>query len=81
MRGNGSMIDAERLKLAIKNSMSPDFWTKINFDKLINKAEIIHDNTAIRIQGSNFYFIFDIKSYTLLEGKGEDVRATKQEEE
>lgn len=73
------MIDAERLEFAIKNSMSPDFWSKINFERLINKAEIIQDNTAIFVKGTNFYFIFDINSYTLIEGKGEDVRATNEE--
>lgn len=73
------MIDDERLKFSIKNSMSPDFWNKINFESLINKAEIIHDNTAILVKGTNFYFIFDINSYLLIEGKGEDVRVNKDE--
>lgn len=67
-------IDTERLKLTIKNSMAEDFWENINFEKLINTCQIINDNTAIMVKGANFHFIFDINTYALIEGKGDDIR-------
>ena len=67
-------IDVERLELAIKNSMAESFWEKINFSKLINKCKIINDNTAILVEYSNFRFIFDIETYELIDGKGDDIK-------
>lgn len=67
-------IDVERLKLAIKSSMSEDFWENIDFGKLANNCQIINDETAVLVKGSNFYFIFDIETYTLIEGKGDDIK-------
>jgi hypothetical protein len=67
-------IDTERLELAIKSSMAEDFWENLNFEKLVNNCQIIDDETAIFIQGPNFYFIFDIETYELIDGKGNDVK-------
>jgi hypothetical protein len=69
-------IDTERLELAIKDSMDESFWGNINFSKLINKSQIILDNTAIQVIGANFTFIFDIDTYELIDGKGDDIRVT-----
>lgn len=72
-------IDPMRLELAIKSSIDETFWTKINFEKLINNSEIINDQTAILIKHPSFYFIFDIDTYELIEGKGDDVNVTEEE--
>jgi len=69
-------IDTERLELAIKSSMDEVFWDKINFSKLVNNCQIVNDETAIQITGSNFVFIFDIDTYELIDGKGDDIRVT-----
>lgn len=72
-------IDSMRLELAIKNSMAEEFWEKINFEKLINNCEIINDATAILIKYPSFYFIFDIETYELIDGKGDDTIISKDE--
>lgn len=72
-------IDSMRLELAIKNNIAEDFWTKINFSKLINNSEIINDNTAVLIKYSSFYFIFDIDTYELIDAKGDDTIISKDE--
>ncbi|OEC87902.1 MULTISPECIES: hypothetical protein [Methanobacterium] len=69
-------IDTERLELAIKGCMDEVFWDKINFSKLVNNCQIVNDETAIQITGSNFVFIFDIDTYELIDGKGDDIRVT-----
>ena len=72
-------VDTERLELAIKDSMAEVFWDKIDFSKLVNNCQIIDDETAIQINGPNFMFIFDIETYELLEGKGDDIINTETE--
>lgn len=72
-------IDPIRLELALKNSMVEEFWEKINFEKLINNSSIINDNTAILVKYPYFYFIFDIDTYGLIEGKGDDTLVTEGE--
>jgi len=72
-------IDVGRLELAIKKSMAEEFWDKINFEKLINNCQIIDDETAILVKYSNFRFIFDIETYILLDGKGDDTIVTEDE--
>lgn len=72
-------IDSMRLELAVKDSMAEEFWEQINFEKLINNCEIINDDTAILIKYPTFYFIFDIDTYELIEGKGEDIIISEEE--
>jgi len=72
-------IDPIRLELALKNSMAEEFWEKINFEKVINNSSIINDNTAILVKYPYFYFIFDIDTYELIEGKGDDTLVTEGE--
>ena len=53
------MIDLEQLRYAVMDMILEDDWDRYDFDKILAGAESCWDDTAVRVNSSDFEFVFD----------------------
>lgn len=65
-------IDYEMLRNSILENLD-DSIRSDDIDVVLNSAEIVWDDTAIRVKSNTFEMIFDLVSYELLQYIGLDI--------
>lgn len=57
------MIDYERLLYAVKEVLLEEHWDNYDLNSIVRNAESCWDGTGVKVQSSDFVFIFDSVSY------------------
>lgn len=66
-------FDSESLYHAIQMQIDDNLLDEYNFDSIIRSAEIVWDNTAVKVTAKDFTMIFSLIDYECLQYIGLDI--------
>lgn len=67
-------IDYEALRNSVIDQLDEGIIEDYDFDTILKTAEVVWDNTAVKVKSKDFEMIFDLISYELLQYIGFDIR-------
>lgn len=66
-------IDYETLNNSIQEQIDDSIINKYDFDSILRSAEIVWDNTAVKVKSDDFTMVFDLISYEIMDYTGNDI--------
>lgn len=66
-------IDYETLNNSIQEQIDDSIIDKYDFESILRSAEIVWDNTAVKVKSSDFTMVFDLISYEIMDYTGNDI--------
>ena len=66
-------IDYESLEISLRDQIDESLLSKYDFNTILRTAEMVWDDTAVKVTANDFVMIFDLIDYECVEYTGNDM--------